>query len=95
MYSSLPPLIPSSPYGLKGEQSPPSQPFLFRPVPTKAEKFAKLVRLDRHKVQRPTAHFRNALKTTEGLERVTKQLDKVRGMLKKPSQQGVILHLET
>lgn len=57
---------------------PPSSQFTFRPVATKAEKYDKLTRIDQQKLQRPRAHFRNALKTTEGLERVAKRLEKVR-----------------
>lgn len=53
------------------------QPFTFKPAATKAQKYAKLVKIDCQRVQRPKAHFSNALKTTEGLERVTRQLEKV------------------
>lgn len=56
---------------------PQPPPVTFKPLATKAQKYARMVRIDRHKLQRPTAHFRNALKTTEGLERVTRQLEKV------------------
>jgi hypothetical protein len=52
-------------------------PSTFRPVATKADKYASLVKIDQLRVQRPRAHFRNALKTTEGLERATRQLEKV------------------
>lgn len=46
-------------------------------VTTKAEKYANLTAFDRKGLQRPKAHFRNALKTTEDLERISKQLDTV------------------
>ncbi len=52
-------------------------PLTFRPVATKVEKYAKLMKIDQHQLQRPRAHFRNALKTTEGLERVTRELKQV------------------
>ena len=84
---TFPPLYTTSPRHLtlasplplgSGAPAAARLPITFKPVATKAEKFAELSRLDRHKLERPKAHFRNALKTTEGLERVTKQLDKVR-----------------
>ena len=46
-------------------------------VTTKAERYADLTAFDRKALQRPKAHFRNALKTTEDLERISKQLDAV------------------
>ena len=49
----------------------------FRPVATKAERYEKLVEIDRRRLQRPEAHFRNALKTTKGLERAARRLEKV------------------
>ncbi len=70
---SLPPLSLSPSLAALTHEPPPT----FRPVATKADKYAKLVKIDHLRVQRPTAHFRNALKTTAGLELVTTQLDKV------------------
>lgn len=51
--------------------------FPFKPVTTKAEKYAELVRFDQCKLKRQKAHFKNALKTTEGLDKVAKQLERV------------------
>lgn len=68
------------------------QELTFRPVATKAQKYASLVKIDHLKVQRPTAHFRNALKTTGGLERVTRQLEKVRRNTSESFTMYVIFH---
>ena len=48
------------------------------PTATKGEKYTQLRRFDRQGLKRHKAHFRNALKTTEGIERITKQLNEVR-----------------
>ena len=76
--SSLPPL--SATQGLTTIESTQFSPLTFRPVATKAEKYAKLMKIDHQELQRPTAHFRNALKTTGGLERVARQLKEVSSM---------------
>lgn len=49
----------------------------FKPVTTKAEKYAELVKFDQYKLKRKKAYFKNALKTTEGLDRVARQLERV------------------
>ena len=50
------------------------------PAATKAEKYSRLRHFDKHGLKRDKAHFRNALKTTEPIERITKQLDDVSGV---------------
>lgn len=74
------PALASLSTGLTSFQQPRTEEtsLTFRPVATKAQKYATLVKIDHLKVQRPRAHFRNALKTTEGLEKATRQLEKVR-----------------
>ena len=47
------------------------------PTATKGEKYTQLRQFDRQGLKRHKAHFRNALKTTEGIEKITKQLNKV------------------
>ena len=47
------------------------------PVATKAEKYARLRHFDKHGLKRDKAHFRNALKTTEPIEKITKELNDV------------------
>ena len=73
--SYLPPLSAEQPHS--APEYTQLSPLTFRPVATKAEKYAKLMKIDQHHLQRPRAHFRNALKTTEGLERVHQQLKEV------------------
>lgn len=77
--TALPPLEKSSLATCKQPRSSAAAEFpkTFRPAATKAGKYARLVDIDQHRVQRPKAHFRNALKTTEGLERVTDELEMV------------------
>ena len=49
----------------------------FLPVATKAEKYAQLTAFDQSGLKRKKAHVRNALKTTDCLEKVAKQLNQV------------------
>ena len=70
MSSSLPPLN-SRPVKSCSLELP------FKPLLTKAEKYTEFVRFDRLRLKREQAHFRNALKTTAGLEDVARNLNKV------------------
>ena len=47
------------------------------PSATKAEKYARLSQFDRSGLKRQKAHVRNALKTTESIQKITKQLNEV------------------
>lgn len=70
--SSLPPLL------TRGKESTEedSLKLPFQPVLTKAEKYKELSKFDRLRLRRQEAHFRNALKTTSGLESVARDLNK-------------------
>ena len=48
---------------------------------TKAEQYERFLAFDRHTLKRPGAHFKNALKTTENMESILKQLNEVRSAL--------------
>lgn len=54
----------------------PSLPLI--PAATKLEQYGHRLRYDRCVLQRPQAHFRHALKTTQPIEAVLKRLNKVR-----------------
>ena len=47
------------------------------PSATKADKYARLSQFDRNGLKRQKAHFRNALKTTDNIQKITKQLNEV------------------
>ena len=47
------------------------------PSATKAEKYARLSQFDRSGLKRQKAHVRNALKTTENIQKIAKQLNEV------------------
>ena len=47
------------------------------PSATKAEKYARLSQFDRSGLKRQKAHARNALKTTESIQKIAKQLNEV------------------
>lgn len=85
---ALPPLQKSSLATCNQPNAAAEFPKTFRPAATKAGKYARLVEIDQHRVQRPRAHFRNALKTTEGLERVADELEMRLGKLE--SKEGGI-----
>ena len=51
------------------------------PAATKVEKYAKLCQFDRSGLKRHKAHFRNALKTTENIQKISKQLHDVSNSL--------------
>ena len=70
--TSLPPLHPP------GASENPKH-FPFKQSVTKVEKYRDLVRFDRCTLKRREAHFRNALKTTSGLEAVARDFDRVTG----------------
>jgi len=74
MNASLPSLRPS---GASSSSKKDSSDLPCKPSVTKAEKYQDLVRFDRYRLKRQEAHFRNALKTTSGLEAVAKNLDRV------------------
>ncbi len=44
---------------------------------TKAERYSDLKEFDRKGIRRAKAHVRNALKTTDDLDRISRQLNKV------------------
>lgn len=72
---SLPAKSPSPPKS----KTKPIQPELKLPLipATKTEKYLRLRYFDRHVLKRHKAHFRNALKTTDGIQKITKQLNEV------------------
>jgi hypothetical protein len=47
------------------------------PAATKAERYTRLSHFDRGQLKRQKAHVRNALKTTENIQKISKQLDEV------------------
>ena len=80
----LPPLSPApkapSPRKSRGDRPLRSHlelPLL--PSATKADKYAKLSQFDRSRLKRQKAHIRNALKTTENIQKIAKQLNEVGG----------------
>ena len=72
---SLP--IKSPPSNTKTKPLPSELKLPLIPAATKTEKYSRLRHFDRHGLKRHKAHFRNALKTTEGIQRITKQLNEV------------------
>ena len=74
--SSLPPLKHYLPNNLTASVHPLPLELPLKPVATKAQKYAALTKFDQHHLK-SKAHFRNALKTTEGLERVARRLERV------------------
>ena len=57
--------------------TPPAVTLPFLSTATKAEQYGRVVAFDRRALERHKAHQRNAMKTTENLERVIRELTEV------------------
>ena len=67
----------------------PAVPLPFLSTATKAEQYGRVVAFDRRALKRHKAHQRNAMKTTENLEQVNRELTEVsKDLIQRPQLQN-------